>query len=78
MRGTLDSCSDRAADIQYFSGGTRASSVKETGPPLIGQTWKEGLRESYAQPPTGREAELENLRSMLHRAAGERLPLFDY
>ena len=70
---------DPATDINQFSGGTRSGHAKETGPPLISQAFKEGLRESpYAPPLSTEEAEVEQLRQMLARAAGQRLPLFEY
>ncbi len=73
-----DSSLPSAAQINYFSGGSRAAHAKETGPPLISQSFKEGLREQYAQPLSGEEAEVEQLRQLLARAAGQRLPLFEY
>ena len=50
----------------------------QVGPPLISQAFKEGLREDFAAPLEGEEAELEHLRQLLARAAGQRLPLFEY
>ena len=69
------------ADIEYFNANGLGSEVKEVGPHMISQTWKEGLRGQYAEeldPLDGAEAEVDNLRRLLSKSAGERLPLFEY
>eukprot|EP00900_Chrysochromulina_parva_P020561 jgi/Chrpa1/3138/Chrysochromulina_OHIO_Genome00006166-RA len=68
-------------DIGYYEPNGRGAGVKEAGLPAISQAFKESLRSTYVEQfdkLEGSEASVENLRKMLAKAAGERLPLFEY
>ena len=68
-------------DIGYYEPNGRGAGVKEAGLPAISQAFKESLRSTYVEQfdkLEGSEASVEHLRKLLAKAAGERLPLFEY